>query len=381
VTIVSPRPINLRCALLASLASAIVFAPVLYRSAFNPDFHTSDFPIHLEIARRMAVSYSPQVPHFLYHYLLIAVSVLTGNYLAAGFGIVLAATAVTGAIIYHALSALDRKCWYWVAFAVAIMLAAPINFFSLPKNNLYLGYLAPNVYHNPTIILLKPFALAHFILISRLVLGNSQATKEWMLSAVLLVLGGLAKPIYLIMLLPLALVVPFVVRNGNATKIFIYILLPGAVVLTWQYLFTYVYQSAYYPKTSIAIIPFGAMRLRSQDLLPKLLASIAFPLVVAVLFWRSLKENSVVVFAWALFVIGSIYSYLFTETGEHMNHLNFVWCGELAVWLLFVVSVSLLWQLGRQGWRSFACWSIFGLHLAGGLLWYMMELNSPGKYW
>ncbi|HEC21372.1 MAG TPA: hypothetical protein ENI95_00485, partial [Chloroflexi bacterium] len=155
------------CAILVLVvAIAVLFTPVTL-VAFATQ---GDFRVHMGIAWTWRETGHLTWPHFLYHLLTILLSYLMpgGSLNIAGFTISMLAYVALGMVIYDAVcgavASRRGKCVSVLSLIItlSLMLVSPVNLFTLPIRNLYLGYISPTVYHNPTLILLKPVALLLF---------------------------------------------------------------------------------------------------------------------------------------------------------------------------------------------------------------------------
>ena len=76
-----------------------------------------------------------------------------------------------------------------------------------------------------------------------------------------------------------------------------------------------------------------------------------------------------------MFGVGLAISYLFVQETALLDG-NFVWCGQIACFVLFAVSTVFLLRQGRGDWRLWVCLAVLALHLVCGLVWYHNELTQ-----
>jgi hypothetical protein len=274
---------------------------------------------------------------------------------------------------------------------LALMLAAPINIFTIGERRLYLGYIGINVYHNPTILLLKPLALLLFWNITRKT-DDKRTTKDIIIVLILMTLTTMAKPSYTICLLPAIFI-------WSGFKIYkkqfidfrflaIGVIMPALVVLTLQYLVTYSGGES----AAISLAPLKAMLVfvRSAPMIiMMLILSILFPLSAILLFPELLSSDQRLVLAWFAFLAGIFFTYFLSETGERTSHGNFFWSGQITLFILFVqTTFSLLVYALRKGFyeivrepRFVVCMVVFGFHMLSGVLWYLAEVIQPHQWW
>src|SRR5262249_24557664 len=121
-----------------------------------------------------------------------------------------------------------------------LLLIGCVNEFTWNAKNLYLGYLIPYTFHNPTVVLLKPFTIPLFAF--ALMIFNSVRVRLPIIivCAVLSALSILAKPNY-----GLALVPALILVSGYAMwkkwslngYLLAAIVLPIVATLGWQYFY------------------------------------------------------------------------------------------------------------------------------------------------
>lgn len=391
------------------LVIALLFLPILHI------WHTqSDFGAHQQVIERLANgdwSFFQEIPHFLYHISVVSVAALPGISLDRAPLIVgLLAYLVLGSLIYGWLRAtVQRQQWpeeglswpaeiIWSAAGVSmtalLLLVAPINF--LTPDNLYLGYHPPHVYHSATMMVLKPTALALFIVSLRTFQRfKSPDWKEIAGFATLTVLCLLAKPHFLMSFIPAIGIIALLQAARNLAprwRLFILgMFVPAGLVLLYQ--FGIWQMSSFYqdliPGTdsTLRVQPFRTYfewtlhynEAADQLVIPKLLLSIAFPLVVMIgrpwqgLRWLPLR------LAWLNFVIAVAYAWLLVDASD-IAAGNFTWSAQVGALILFVTSVAFLlrdtrqWPVRayRRGYLAIVS-AVFALHIAAGLYWYRVH--------
>jgi hypothetical protein len=278
-----------------------------------------------------------------------------------------------------------------IAFAFALLLIAPINLFTLGERRLYLGYLGINVYHNPTILILKPLSLSLFWLIT-----SKSISRERNLAiigiAILTVISTLAKPSYIICLLPalfIATTIKFLQKQKINLKFLTFgVFIPAIGILFLQYLIAFSDGES----GGFIIAPFVAMLGFDNSIFGiviKFFLSALFPITVAILFPRLVFSNERMIIAWLSFIFGVIYTYCLVETGDLASHGNFLWSGQITLFILFVqTTISLISHFRKKNLyeimhdpRLVMIAAIFVLHLLSGVLWYLAEVGQPHQWW
>ena len=115
-------------------------------------------------------------------------------------------------------------------------------------------------------------------------------------------------------------------------------------MLGWQYLFTYGPQQAnlYGEAAGIKFSPLELYlvywEVPAANLIPELIISLIFPIVVYVMYRRA-WQDFVLNLAWLIFIAGQAMAFLLIES-PHFGHGNMVWSGRITALVLFVVSIA-----------------------------------------
>jgi hypothetical protein len=306
---------------------------------------------------------------------------------------------------------------------LCVMVLAPIII--LTPDQLYLGYVVTNVYHNPTITMAKPLAL---LLFGVLLLAFREPIR-WsedsyfaryfgadlpqrrvyrfffvVCVALLSVLSALAKPSFTLCLLPAVLILILVYiaqrKSFDWTLVFAGIVLPSIAVLVWQYSVTYS-QGSTLTSSSVIFAPFlviGQYVDTMNELLIRFFMSVAFPAVVTLVYFKNALADRYLRLGWLLFSIGAFYTYFLAETGDRLIHGNFVWGAQLTLYILFMVtsrffvvqsvaayqclngrvttgnSRSMRWGVW---FRLITTTLVFMLHVVCGVWWYISQWYDP----
>lgn len=368
------------------IASLYTFAVVM-RSYFG----FSDFLEHVKIAN--GVRNGGEVPpHFLYHFLLNAISSHSGmasihvSFLVI-FIIVLITFIVAAKDIWSANTGVGKK--FVVLAACFLLLSHPIPILFPYDRHLYFGYIASNVYHNPTILLLKLIALLHFLLLCKL-LDNDESGQTNYLDVILLTiltpLTILAKPNYIIVLIP-ALFLLYLGRlfffRKSTRKLFVIgcsVGIPAFLLLMWQFVYFYGSES----QNSIGIGLFEVFEINSElwTLVPKLIASIAFPSAVLVVMGSNLTRRLDFQLSALMFAVSLFYAYCLVDNvgGAGSSSGNFWWSSQIAHFLLLFVCIKAYLGFSSNTKGGFSDNNtvktllplyVGGIQFVAGVLWYV----------
>ena len=373
---------------LLAIVMIAFFGPMLRNYAnLNGDFITHTF---FAKAARDSGNFNFLPPQFLFHLLTIEVSsvIPSVSLETAGFLVTLGAYVLCGIAVYHLLRHLTegREPGFahngmLAGLALVIMLSGPVAFFTPPAPVSALVQF--NAYHSPTIGLLKPFAVALFLLLLKR-LGQPDPRGYWLTTGIVLltVLSTLAKPSYTLTIVPmtaLLIALSFVklIRIPRLALI-IGIMIPAIIVLGWQYLFLYgtQAQSTVYNSTEPAKIVFAPLELYLKWwntpwywVLPELVLSFLFPLTVYAAYLPQARRNFALNLAWGICLIGVSLSYLFIERPRESDG-NLVWSGQITLFILFGTSAG-FWLKQKTGswrdWRFGLCLLVLFAHLASHL--------------
>lgn len=383
-----------------ALIIIISFTPLIYWALSSNSF--GDFMSQIRDAWSLLETgdtIKPR-PNFLYLYSLVAMYQVL-PYLGLDGATILVITlyfVATGIILWLFF----RRFWprpmtlvtaiSAVLIVISLMIIMPINILTpQSRMTLYFGYIPISPYHNPTLIVLKPFALILASLTLQ-IFGHISRQKNfitYLTAIVVSLLSILAKPNYAMALVPALIVYSayhrFVRKESlNWNLLIIGFIVPMLVGLSWQYLFTFNRTDEF--ESSIIIAPFDFFTRYeplSWRLFVKFVLSILFPLVVYGLYWRQAFRDIGLNISWLAFGAGATFAYFFSESGIRGNDGNFMWGAMITLFILFVFSWRfLLYQLvpvaGRAGrdWRFYTCLGIYGLHVVSGLLWFGLHIRD-----
>jgi hypothetical protein len=385
--------------LLPALLVFLLFVPIFSRlvGGVDPRSYLSDYPAHLrqtgELAER---GIAP--PHPLFHYCVVLLS--SGNLnemmgitavtlaLALGFRAYLTALLLTsrnspsliqiiGVCLVLAL-VMPLPNWWNIPAKVLPFESSAFNA-SMPNPGwwwlpaVYRGQLAPNVWHNPTGIFAMPFCLLLFILGLRAL--QSERTGSMVAVGAVMFLAVLAKPNYVMAFAPCFAVAAVINRMQaiRAGRLSIQDTLgqalvafgPALFVLWRQYRHTYGGDGP--DASGVAFAPFVVWSGLTRYIPVSIMLGIAFPLTVVALYWREVRQDSVLVFAWSVMIVAILQFALLIETGERADHGNFGWAAILANQILFIACCDFLLRQPASNARS-AAFLVLALHVVSGSL-------------
>jgi hypothetical protein len=349
-----------------------------------------DYRYHAAVAGRLWSGQPLEIPHPLFHWLTAALHRLWpgAGLPAAGFVVVLLAQAAVLLLLFRRMRR-DLASWGgpWTCvvaalLAVGLTVLAPLHFLIPGRREFYFGYLFPNTYHNPTVLLVRPWALLlSGACAAAWLSGRRLDGRRTALLAALTVVSALAKPSHLICFIPAVAATWLMERllrrdpSPSWTPI-LGIVLPGTAMVAWQWWFTQA--SGHMEESRLVWAPFAAVFQHTRPDVPlvllKLVLSILFPVWVAATRWRAAVRDQELRLAWATFACGALYAYGLAESGPRLAHGNLLWSGQVAAFVLFAVSTGVFArQIGleppreRRGPRLAVGAALFALHVAAGV--------------
>ncbi len=375
--------------------TALIFGFNTYRTVTLQNNISLDFVNYRQFVEPMKHGIITK-PHFLYP-LLVAIwtSVFPGFSIAAAGGII---------VIFFQL-VLAYILWrFWegelqnqstgalpILLTLVAMIVAPVTLF-VPDHHEYFGYILIADYHNPPSMICRPLALLNFLIFARVIVTNSTTVRRTLLCAATLVIAALMKPNYALIAVPVAAIFALesLIRKQYDTLKFIILgmLLPGILVLGWQFTFTYFSPHSEVTQSHVIFDPLAAYGFFSKFLYTKAFLSILFPLSTLVVFWKQAIRDRFYLAAFFFFLVGAAQAYLLAESGDRLYMGNFLWSAELGLFLWFIASMRLVLhrlisRAGARRWQpaTLAVTVVFSLHVISGVLWYFHEALRPGSFW
>lgn len=359
--------------LLVMALSALIFLPIYRFRILTPT--DNDYGSHILFAQQLLLG-DPIPAHILAHPLLqlclAGLVWLSRSVISLWDGMVLsqvASHALTAGLLYVWLPKTPgRGQWLAAGLALGLGLAAPVMLLVLADGQYYFGYIGLASYHNPTVILLRPLALASFILAARV--WRPGPSSGWLKlgAAVLVVLSALIKPSYIFIMLPaLALLAAYRLWKRQPLELGLLAwgyFVPGVLVLAVQGLVTYLLPGA--EEGGIVFAPLAVEAAFSDHLLAKFLLSILFPLAVWLVQPRATRQDGAWLLAGLAFLVGAAQMYLLGEGGERLLHGNFRWGAQIGLFLWLAASLRLC--LAHKPARPLV-W-VYLAHVAAGLAYY-----------
>lgn len=346
---------------------------LFYNQIFSASggMYPSDFPPHIGFINEV-IAGKMYLPHPLFHYLTYYVSIIFGIDIKLA-AILIAASLVTvlSIIVYKILLLnLSNKNTYFILFLVFVITFSG-NFY-LPGLNLtkfhYLGNGSISVWHNITLLLVKPLALTSFYLLFYYL--DTKKIGMLLISLLMAILSIYAKPSFILIFLPtvFALLLFMYMQKLTINCILFYsisLLVSSGVILSNMYL-NYTGTGA-----SIVLAPFTVWNLYSNNITLSILISNLFVLSFMVLGFKHVSLKSW--FSILMLVISILIFALFAESGPHLNHGNLGWSYLIAqpIAYLFVIIDFVNNYSTITPFKKNVLNTTLSLHLIGGVYYFI----------
>lgn len=265
-----------------------------------------------------------------------------------------------------------------VCVALMIAVSMPVMFLAGHKAP-YLGKFAINVLHNPTYIIMAPFAVLFWWMFTRKVIIERQRSIRLLLSlAVVSLLLAYAKPSFHLGFLPAAALIsiPYAFKSKREFTWFFALGFALSLPILIQMLELLFPQFGGFSPSKIVIAPFVALKMIVTDPKGAILSSYLFPMFVIAFLTFGLNRNSsafedlrigqrIFLMSLLMLMTSFLVAILFGEEGRRMGNGNFIWNIYSAGLIVFVEAATLvLIHMRSIGRRTLAWIAIFilGIH-------------------
>jgi hypothetical protein len=315
--------LNLTLIFILALISLTTFCAILIKN--YPDIY-----IHNLYVSELVQGNVPLVPHFIYFFVLAALSLFSNKIIVinAVSVIVLSASVVLKYIVTKKImgseinlnensiypKSLINKFSFLVAFTLLLLFSLPVKL----SATMYYGQFPPNVWHNSTLIFLMPFALLLFIESYKHLKNESHSSLVYF--SLLCMLNVFIKPNYF---MAFAIAFPlFSLFRYKLTSRFFLLMIPVFIGTVALFVASLLYSS----NSALIQIKFLAVWRNWSDNIPfSFLASVPFPLLYFILNYKEAKKNMLLLYASLIFIVSMIIYMFLAESGTREGHGNFGW--------------------------------------------------------
>ena len=203
------------------------------------------------------------------------------------------------------------------------------------SNLIYKGVGSPNIWHNVTLWMVKPFALLS-ILFSIWAIQKEKLS-YYLYTLIAIIFSIFAKPSFIMVFLPsiiILILTRYYIKRKNIYFLFLIISISISILL-YQYLNTYTSSHS----GGIVIDILGVWRNFGINNIPlSIFLALGFPILFYAIYPNSFK-NDFLILAWLQTIFGIILYALFAEKGAHYSHGNFGWSYRIAMSILYIFSI------------------------------------------
>lgn len=352
-----------------------------YNQIFNnKEFsqYVSDLPLHIQFITDFFEG-KMFIPHPGFHYIVYFFSKISTVSLNGSAVLVLSVfVTLTTHIIFRAFVETSSNAWTALLLSIAAFLFSPIY---IPNFNdkLYLGQIHPNIWHNPTLIVLKVFILLIILYTPKLFEGEVKRGSyiKYGVLAVLMAVSTWVKPNFIISYLPAVMVVYLFFKRDISKFVTIGITsVPSLLILLYQYMRTYEDNDA-----TVIVDIMGVWGQWSNSPIFSIVISVAFPLSLLIFRWKTVTKNDHLMLSWVTLLVAICQFAFFAESGSRYGHGNFGWGmhGAMIAVVLFSLIELYKWINEKFDWRTHISLSLLGFHLISGLV-YFIKIFSGGSF-
>lgn len=363
-------------------------------------YPVTDWQIHEYSAQRMQ-THDELVSYFLFHITIIALHNISLGLLSLQFSTILLIFCIIlllCTMVWNMSASILPHPLFLVGAVLFFLMFAPIPLLFMSDAHMYFGYVATNVYHNPTVLMLKPFALMHLLLL-QILLTQEHSNNDLVLWRVfwgVTLLTVLAKASYIIVMLPaLGLFVGWrlIHQHPHWRHNMMTLIVMGsaaAVPIIFQYML--LYDSG---TRQLGIRNFSPMIAQSWflygGLIIKLFGSFAFMISLRLVVPDILKKIEIQLLGIAT-AISLAYIFVLCEGRGCMNNDfvignwgNFGWSVQICLFLLLFagiryLAIATVQQKGNHRWYFFTPYVIAVLHIVSGFFWVLRNMTNLFAY-
>lgn len=372
---------------------------LFYRQIYQIDRvnvrYVSDLPDHIKFAALMRGSQF-SLPHPGFHVMILLASALLGislewSSILVLSGLVVFLSMIVFFVLYNGLrNGFQVGVILLLTGALMLVTAVYAPFFN---QSIYLGQGSPNLWHNPTIIAVKPFAFLSVLFFVRLVENKTSSKSVVALAALTsftLLVSTFIKPNFVLIFGP-SIFLYVLYKNFKDWTLYwklLVVMLPAVIALGYQFTMTFL-SGTDVQAASVIVDFFGVWQLFSPNVFVSVILALAFPLSLAVFRFREMRQNDYLVLAWFLVIMGILQFGFLAESGERYRHANWSWGYNIALQILFVFSaldlfrwlkeVSFMPKSKGEIYKIASVVTIFSLHLVSGC-YYFLKLLGGGSY-
>lgn len=336
----------------------------------------SDVPDHSQLILDFAKRQNFPV-YSLWYRLIYVLSGFSEKYSYIAYVSIILLTGLVAAkyLITHIILATTRANKKNIALisSVLIFVMPVVSYYtsankSLWKNSFhfYLGNIAPNQWHNSTLILAMPFNLLLFYYSVKRI--HSEGFYSYFVMGIISIISLLCKPNFALAFLPI-LCMNILILNIKAQQYLrglikcSLVAIPSILTLLYQWYFTFVQNNLFPHHHKTIIAPFLVWSAHSPHIPLSLFLSIAFPLLILILYFKEI--DFYLILSWLTFLV-ALSMLVFIAEYPKWSSGNYFWGAIAANYILFLFSVRFLLNQPIY-WKSKVAYVVFGVHFLSGI--------------
>lgn len=290
----------------------------------------------------------------------------------------------------HLAASEKRQGWGWRVFLSALTVSLFFISMLYPPEGIYLpgilfkytGVFTANPFHNATYMAARPFAVLAFLWYGKLlpvyeegIHGNKEKRRDYILFSLFLLLATMTKPSFTLVLVGTAgLIMLFrLFRSGFGNFVSTLQLglcfVPTFADLLYQYKGVFVAEEGTEGGVGFCFGEVWAQYCKNVPLAVCL--AIGFPLLVLLLNYKELKENTLFRFSWQFYLMGFAMAFFLYEKGFRQFDFNFSWGYMYGIFFCHMGALLVLVKSTDEGKQkpllTVLQWLAYLWHLACGL--------------
>lgn len=240
-----------------------------------------------------------------------------------------------------------------------------------------------NVYHNPTYIAMKPFAIFsvyYFLTFIKTYHSERIGIKKWLIFTGLMLLTTAFKPNFIVgfsLAVLVVLIFDFIKHKGK--NILNYIIV-GTTVLPSIALVIFQQSQVFDDKSHLRVGFMTALNAMDKNSLITLFLSMVFPIAITIYCFKDIFKDKLYAFGILQMLTNLCITFFVYEDGWRLNHGNFIWSSYFAVGIFCAVSMykhNKLVQTNRKD-AVIITSAILGAHFMGWVN-YVFDLLNGGR--
>ena len=279
-------------------------------------------------------------------------------------------------------------------YTIGLMFVGPLYFHAIHETY-YMGQLTANMWHNPTILCVKPFCVLTAFVTRRIILSAEERQRgRYVLLSLLLTVSILFKPV-LFMAYGIGAVIfrvfeTLMHREFFRTAVcFAGACIPPSFLMTISWYIIYKAPGAKNGAEGMGfgLSPFFVWGSYAQNIPGSILISMAFPLLVMIVAGREIGSNRVLRMAMA-FWLGGLLPFALLYNKANTAYADFYWgtaMGMLILLFLICLEMERIRIAGRMSAIGYQfCWGLFAVQTFCGFLYWIrvhQELSYAVELW